>query len=161
MKISLRPLKSSDIDAFLTWATDEEVVKSLTWNAYTDRESAIKFLREVVENHPFFMAICLDNVVIGSITLESKKDKKETYRELGYVLAKKYWGKGFMTSAVNLATECGFKKFNLEIIEAYVDPDNISSMRVLEKAHFKRGPLLKDYIKFKNKMRDRVVFFKN
>ena len=49
MNISLRPLNSTDLDAFFTWGQDQDVTKSLFWDAYQNKESAKTFLKEVAE----------------------------------------------------------------------------------------------------------------
>lgn len=60
---------------------------------------------------------------------------KGTYLRLGYLLSKVMWGKGFATELVE-----GFihwcKENNISTVLAGVDPDNIASIRVLEKNNF-------------------------
>jgi RimJ/RimL family protein N-acetyltransferase len=68
----------------------------------------------------------------------------------GYLLNKKYWGKGYATEASRALLSFGFEKLGLHRIYAECDPDNLPSLRVLEKigmhregrlreAHFERG----------------------
>lgn len=54
-------------------------------------------------------------------------------------------GKGYTTEAVNLVVNYAFEILNLHRIEAGVMPDNLGSMRVLEKAGFhKEGIAIKN-----------------
>jgi RimJ/RimL family protein N-acetyltransferase len=120
--ITLRPLTSADIDAFIVWGMDDEVTKYLRWKSYQSRQQAEEFFKNVVEKHPWFQAIVVNDVVIGSMTLEQGTGDYRCKAELGYVSARKYWGHGYMTQAVQLAVERGFKEFGVARIEATVHP---------------------------------------
>lgn len=159
-QITLCNLTSHHLEHFYAWASDPDVVKFMTWEVYTSRISADKFLKEVAEKHVWFKAICLNNIPIGSITLTpSQTDPQQA--EFGYVLAKKYWGKGIATLAVKQAIELGFRDLPLTTIKAHVDPNNIASRRVLEKAGFINKGIIKDHILFKGRMRDSHLFSKS
>ncbi len=156
--ITLRKLSASDINAFYEWASDSQVAKNLTWNPYQSKKEALAFLTTIVDLHPWFMAICLDGKPIGSITLERKNGASQCRAELGYVLTRSYWGKGLMTKAVKLAIEQGFSDLNVVRIEAFVDPMNKASARVLEKAGFVKEGYLRNYLVFKGEVKDRLLY---
>ena len=59
--------------------------------------------------------------------------------EIGYVLAKKYWGKGLATELAKALLEYGFNQIGLKEICACVDFENIASQNVLLKAGFARA----------------------
>lgn len=157
-KITLRTLTSTDINDFMVWATDDEVTKNMMWNSYTNRSEAEAFFKDVVDKHPWFKAICFDGKVIGSITLDKGKGTHSCKAELGYVIARKFWGKGLGTQAIKLAIEMGFKELNVERIEAYVDPSNVASQRVLEKSGFTKEGLLKNFVIQKGFVKDRFIY---
>lgn len=157
-RVTLRSLTSDDLDSFYLWASDPEVAKTMTWEAYTSRVEAKKFLIETVENHPWFKAICVDGIPVGSITLAQGKGCASCRAELGYVLAKAYWGKNIATRAVKQAIEIGFSDLEIHRIEAFVDPDNIASQRVLVKSGMLCEGLLKNYTVFKGSARDRFIY---
>lgn len=157
-QIILKTLTSTDIDDFMEWATDDEVTKHMMWNSYTSRHEAESFLTNVVEKHLWFKAICLGKKVIGSITLDKGKGAHSCKAELGYVIAKKYWGNGCVTQAIKLSIETGFKDLDVERIEAYVDPTNIGSQRVLEKNGFTKEGLLKKSVVQKGTVKDRFLY---
>ena len=92
----------------MAWATDDEVTKYMMWNTYTSRNEAIVFFTTIVEKHPWFKAICLDGKVIGSITLDKGKGAHNCKAELGYVIARKYWGNGLATNAIQAAIKTAF-----------------------------------------------------
>jgi RimJ/RimL family protein N-acetyltransferase len=157
-RLALKPFTSSDIDDFMEWATDDEVTRYMMWNSYVSRNEAEFFFANVIEKHPWFKAICLDGKVIGSITLDKGKGAHNHSAELGYVIARKYWGRGLATQAVKLAINTGFEDLNIERIEAFVDPSNIGSQRVLEKNGFIREGLLRNYVIQKGLIKDRFVY---
>jgi [ribosomal protein S5]-alanine N-acetyltransferase len=157
-QISLRPLSSQDIDAFMEWASDNEVTSYLMWDSYCSKQQAILFFSQVVEKHPWFKAICLGDKVIGSLTLDKGKGVYSCKAELGYVLTRKYWGKGYATQAVKQALATGFSELEVERIEAYVDPSHTSSQRVLEKNGFAQEGLLKKYLIQKGIIKNRYLY---
>lgn len=157
-KVSLRPLKSTDLDAFMTWAGDAEVTATLMWDHYKDKVAAEKFLIEVVEKHEWFMAICLNEIPVGAITLTKKEGSGKCRAELGYVIAKTYWGKGLATQAVKLCLQQGYTDLGISRIEALVAVNHISSIRVLENAGLVREALLKNYLVHRGQVVDRYLY---
>lgn len=157
-KMTVKTLSSTDIDDFMEWATDDEVTRYMMWDSYKTRGAAEDFFNNVVEKHDWFKAICSGEKVIGSITLNKGKGTHSCKAELSYVLAKKYWGYGYATQAIQLALTTGFKELEVERLDAYVDLTNIGSQRVLEKNGFTREGLLRNYVIQKGIVKDRYVY---
>jgi len=57
--------------------------------------------------------------------------------EVGYLLSRRFWGRGYTTEGARAALQFGFERFELEQIIGLVHPENIASQRVLEKAGLK------------------------
>lgn len=53
--------------------------------------------------------------------------------EIGFLLSKPYWGKGFATEGAREGIKYGFETLGLETIVGIVHPENIASQGVLEK----------------------------
>jgi ribosomal-protein-alanine N-acetyltransferase len=53
--------------------------------------------------------------------------------EVGYLLARPYWGRGLATEGARLALDFGFTTLGIEEIVGIVHPENGASARVLEK----------------------------
>ena len=160
LKISLRHIKATDAAEFFIWAGDREVTETLFWDAHPSIEAAEVFLKNVAEAHPWFMAIIFKGKPVGAITLDQGKNRAQKKAELGYVLAKKCWGQGITTEAVKLALEKGFDDLSIVRIEAFVDPQNKGSVRVLEKSGMKNEGFLEKYLVHRNRVCDRFIFAK-
>ncbi|KAL9440397.1 hypothetical protein AB3S75_019124 [Citrus x aurantiifolia] len=155
--ISLRPFDLSDVEDSMLWASDDQVTRFCTWES----EDGINFFKnKVINNHPWFKAICLGNKPIGAILVTPNSgDCNKCRAILGYVVASKYWGKGIATRAVKMVTSIIFDEWpHLQRLEATVDVDNLASQKVLQKAGFKREGVLRKYITLKGKATDVVMF---
>lgn len=68
--------------------------------------------------------------------------------ELGYWLAKPFWGQGVMTQAVRVFCDWALQTFALERIQAHIFKANLASERVLQKAGFTlEGQMTRHYLK--------------
>ncbi|TKI55143.1 GNAT family N-acetyltransferase [Brevibacillus antibioticus] len=70
--------------------------------------------------------------------------KEFSKAEIGYDLAKEYWGIGLMQEAVIPIIDFGFTTMKLDLIEATVDPANLRSTRLLNRLGFQKQKELKD-----------------
>ncbi len=78
--------------------------------------------------------------------------------ELGYELNSTYQGKGLMTEAVSEAISFLFKQTSVNRVEAYVEPDNISSQKLAEKIGFTKEGTLRQYERCRGELIDICVF---
>jgi RimJ/RimL family protein N-acetyltransferase len=69
--------------------------------------------------------------IIGWAGLQYLPELDET--EVGFLLDRSFWGKGYATEAARASLRFGFEHFNLDHIIALVHPDNLASRRVIEK----------------------------
>jgi len=75
-----------------------------------------------------------ENKFIGFTGLKYLEDMDEV--DLGYRFMKEYWGKGIATESAKACLNLGFETLELNKIIAMVLPENIGSIRVLEKLNF-------------------------
>jgi len=78
--------------------------------------------------------------------------------EIGYALNPEYWSNGYMTETVKTLVEYGFSKIKLHSIEANVNPDNMSSIKLLEKIGFKKEAYFRENYLFNNKFYDSIIY---
>lgn len=161
-RVTLRPfeLSEADVDAIMSWASDNRVTRFQRRDSYTHKHQALDYLKTRVLPHPYHRAICYDNTVVGSISVSPcSGEGNERRASVGYRLAYDHWGKGIATAAVRKAVGEAFNKWKqLERLEAIADVENAGSQRVLEKAGFKREGVLRRYLVLKGEVRDMVMF---
>jgi len=68
---------------------------------------------------------------IGWCGLKNRPERNEV--DLGYRFIKSSWGKGYATEAAFACLKYGFEKLDLEKITGRAMPQNVGSLRVLEK----------------------------
>lgn len=83
----------------------------------------------------------------------------EHYRaEVGYMLNIEEHRKGYMLEAMQKVIDYGFKIMNLHSIEANINPQNIASKNLLEKAGFVREAYFKENYYFNGRFLDSEIF---
>ena len=109
--------------------TPEKTDEFLVWVEKYERENG--FCRwAVVEKS--------SSEIIGSCGFARLCDTHEI--DLGYLFARKHWGKGYATEIAEAALEYGFNNLGFREIIALTALDNIASQKVLKKIGFtKRG----------------------
>jgi ribosomal-protein-alanine N-acetyltransferase len=89
------------------------------------------------KNLAYNYAILLYDRIVGGIGL--RIDQHRPYiGEVGYFVAREYWGKGIAPKAVGMIEEIGFNQHDLERIELVTLKANKASMRVAEKCGYKK-----------------------
>jgi RimJ/RimL family protein N-acetyltransferase len=137
-RLRLRPFRLRDADDVLVYATDPEWARYLPVPQPYTQADAEKFIAGQVlldrEVHPAW-AIEHGGVVIGGIDLRFHFDHR--VGEMGYSIARSYWGLG-------LATEAAFAAYaSLNRIRAMADARNIGSLRAMEKLGMVREGVLR------------------
>ena len=101
-----------------------------------DAEEYIHAMLSSDKENTFAFAVTLDDQVIGSIGVFRCDNIHRRTAELGYYIGEKYWGNGYMTSAVRQI--CTYVFANPDIIRIFAEPfaKNVASCRVLEKSGF-------------------------
>lgn len=112
--------------------------------------------RKIDKEYSFGIFIKETDQLIGDIDLTGVlRDALQTCY-IGYSLDQEHNGKGYMTEAVKLIVDYGFKQLHLHRIVAGVMPTNIGSIRVLEKAGFEKEGFARKNVKINGKWEDHV-----
>ena len=94
-----KPLLSDAVPIFEQYAQNEEVTKYLTWQPHKNLKETKEFLRRCVKvwkdgtAFPWAIIRKSDHQFLGMIEIVGID---HAGLNVGYVLAKKYWGKGYM-----------------------------------------------------------------
>lgn len=78
--------------------------------------------------------------------------------EIGYWLVERARGRGLGSRAVALLARWALTDARLARVEALVEPDNVASQRVLEKAGFRREGHLRSYLVFDRRRADALIY---
>lgn len=112
----------------------------------------------MAESPPTQFAIEVGGCVVGGIGLIPGADVYRHSAELGYWLGEPHWGRGIMTAAVRAITEYAFDQFDLRRIAARVFEGNVGSIRVLEKAGYRREGRLRHAVVKEGRVLDEFVY---
>ncbi len=139
-RLTLRPFRKSDAEAmFFNWASDPLVTKYMTWAPHKSVEESrarCAFCEEESKKpNVYHWAIERNGELIGDIEL-GEIGESET-GNVGYCLARKYWGQGFMTEALGEVVRFAFEEVGLHRIDGMHVEQNIGSSRVMEKCGLK------------------------
>lgn len=137
-RVLLRPLSvRDDLDMYL-YASDPEVTRFLPWEPAPSPDSVRPFLEEQVarrrrgESMAFAIVFTETGRMVGSTDIMDMRMKRGQ-AELGYLIARPYWGRGLMTEAARLTLCCAFDTLGIERITAWADEENVASQRVMQK----------------------------
>jgi RimJ/RimL family protein N-acetyltransferase len=140
-RLHLRAFTPDDLDDLYMVFGDAEVMKYISGGKPRTREATETGLLRTIEGWQkrgfglWAVAEKDGGKVIGYCGLMFLEDTTEI--ELAYGLAKSAWGKGFATEAALASLKYGFEELKMERIVAVVNPQNVSSQRVLEKLGMK------------------------
>jgi RimJ/RimL family protein N-acetyltransferase len=144
-RLHLRPFRLQDADAVLAYATDIEWARFLPVPQPYSAADAERFLAGQVlldrQRQPSW-AIEYAGAVRGGINI--RFDFENRVGELGYGIARGYWGQGLTTEAGWAVLDLAFSVYAiLNRVRAMADPRNIGSLRVMEKLGMIREGLLR------------------
>jgi ribosomal-protein-alanine N-acetyltransferase len=96
--------------------------------------------------------------LIGGITVGNIRHGVSQSAQIGYWIGEPYAGQGLMLEAVGLVCDFAFDTLRLHRIEAACSPDNVRSVRVLEKAGFQREGLLRAYLRINGSWQNHYLY---
>lgn len=140
-RLLLRTFTPADAELVYELNLDPEVTR-YTGDPIKDVQHAEQVLEQVIlpqyalYNHGRWAVLVKPEMeFIGWCGLKARPERDEI--DLGYRFMKKAWGKGYATEAAYACLEYGFEKLSLPRIVGRAMPQNIGSLRVLEKCNMK------------------------
>lgn len=134
-----------DVESFTSIKQAEELIQR--WNERFESSEAIRW----------GITLKSENRVIGTCGFHGWM-KNHYKAHIGYELTPEYWYQGFMTEVAQKITEYGFNNLGFNRIEAFVEPENVGSRKVLSKIGFREEGILKENYYWKNRFVDNVLF---
>ena len=147
-RLAIRQLSKEDAKDLLLLRSNLEVGIYIPRTPYQSIEESIAF---IIKSETW---ISNNESIIWAIAT-----KKEDYRaEVGYELHPDYWRKGIMQEALAPVLDYGFKTMKLHSIAAVISPDNIASIKLVEKNRFVKEAHFKEDYYDKGEFRDTAIY---
>ena len=140
-RILLRPWRESDAETLYKYASDPEVGPRAGWAPHQSVEESLKIIRTVfntgtmwaVEWKATSKAIgCVGYLPTSASNLQITDDQAE----VGYWIARPYWGRGICTEAMRLVIDYCFRVKGFSVLWGDYFPENPASGKVMEKCGF-------------------------
>lgn len=157
----------TDADAeeiFARYASDPVVTRYLLWPPHRTVEETREFLRkkdaerEKLGGKSWLLILRSSGVLLGSIGCR----RVETHvLQFGYCLAHDSWGKGYATEATRAMVKVWLDIPSIWRVQAFCDPANVASARVLERAGLTYEGTLRKYVlspNLDNELRDAHLY---
>ena len=139
-RLILRPFASGDVEAAFGWFGDPVVMRFTPTGPDTSIDQTKARLANYQEHqttHGFSKWIILERRLGGAIGDSGLlKLEEHGWIDLGFRLAQRYWGRGLATEAASAWVRAAFNDFHIHRLTALVHPENVASIRVLEKLRF-------------------------
>ncbi len=162
-RLTLRPLREDDAGAMHAAFGDPDCVVYWWRGAHESLDETRKMVGENATSTTYRTWAITEpdgpdaDQALGWVTLV---DVRPDVANIGYILRRDRWGRGYMTEAAGAVAAHGFDKLGLQRIGADVDPDNAASIGVLEALGFAREGHLRAAWKTHLGPRDSVIFGK-
>jgi len=134
-----RPRASDEAAVFSRYASDPDVTRYMSWPTHRsleDTRAFIRFCDDLWARWPRagpLLVFARDGVtLLGGAGIGNETD---TVAQIGYVLARDAWGRGYATEALLASVEAA-RAAGVRMLEAGVHVEHRVSCRVLEKANF-------------------------
>lgn len=140
-RLILRKATKADGNEIIFSRFDQIINKSINRSFTDNLKETEKFINKIPKRQNINWNITLKSnlKMIGTICLWNFSEDQKTV-EVGYDLYPQFQGMGIMSEALKCVVDYGFKKLELEKIEAYTHRGNEASKRLLEKNNFTLVP---------------------
>jgi len=140
-RLVLGPWQSSDWTAFRSIATDTEVMRYITGGTPWTDDQIRNFVDRQVKLYSergfcrWKLLAKTTGEMIGFCGVGFWSDAPDP--EIGWWLAPRFWGRGLATEAARTALRDVFERVRLERIISVARPENVASIRIMEKLGLK------------------------
>ena len=136
-----------------TWAPD-----ALSYAAFRRRVTRYATDWRDDEGYSFFIWRNSDAQLVGGIGLTYVRRGVSETASVGYWLGQSFTGRGYMTEALKLAADFGFRTQQLHRLEAACLPHNMPSRRLLERVGFRPEGYAKGYLRIDGLWQDHQLY---
>lgn len=164
-RLILRRLRYEDAEEiFYTYSSKEEATRYLSWRTHQKIEDTHDFLNYAIHgwergsDFSFSIRLKASNQLVGSFGLLNDLGKIQ----FGYVFSPCHWGRGYATEVCQRMMTLLDTFPQIYRVSTFVDVENKSSVRVLEKSGLIREATLAKWFRFVNQdmqPKDCVLFY--
>lgn len=140
-RLVLRNIAESDLYDFYDFARDPEVGPRAGWQPHRSLDESRAFL-SMFKKRPLYFAITVkgEDRMIGSIeAMGYGLENHGKVKEIGYVLCRREWGKGYMTEACQAMVDFCFEVLGCEKLLCESFEPNKASANVQRKCGFEEA----------------------
>lgn len=136
-RLRLRPFRPDDFEAYAAMCADTEVMRYVGERGVLGREDAWRQMAMLAGHwqlRGFGMWAVEERetgAFVGRVGLHYPEGWPD--REVGWALARRFWGLGYATEAGRAAIEVAFGRLGWQRIISLIDPANVRSMRLAER----------------------------
>ena len=157
--VELREFKAGDADLLVEYLNSPELSLHFAGNLPQPyKKSDAEWWINEGSQQGIIRAITYQGVLAGSIGIHPKRLVFSRGAEVGYWLAKKFWGLGIASQVLQRLVDIAFSTTDLVRLQATVFERNKASARVLEKSGFKLEGVLEKAV-FKNGRFDNAAIY--
>jgi [ribosomal protein S5]-alanine N-acetyltransferase len=140
-RLVVRIVERSDLPGLLLVNGDDEVTHFLpyaTWQSAADADAWFDRMAGIQATGTALQFVVVEKETgtpVGTCLL-FRYDQGSSRVELGYVLGRAHWGRGYMREALRALLGHAFDGMGVRRVEAEVNPANVASVRILESIGF-------------------------
>jgi len=138
-RLALRPLVTADVPALYRLYADPEAMRYWSSAARDQLAQAEAYCEAALAGYQsgelLRLGLDVGGQLAGVINLYNFS-RQNRRCDIGYMLGRDYWGKGYMQEAMTAMLDYAFGPLQLHRIEADIDPRNSASARLLKSLHF-------------------------
>lgn len=146
-RLTLRWLEAGDAQAQFAIYCDPECMRYWSSAPWTSLDQADDFYAKTAQAYAdgngmrFAIILTATGELIGNCSLHALFPQNRRC-ETGYVLSRQHWGHGYAAEAMRALLDFGFTEWQLNRVEADIDPRNTGSARLLTTLKFKKEGFL-------------------
>ncbi len=148
-RVALRAITADDAPALFELFSDREVTRYWSRPPFTHLAQARKLVRDIHAGYrsgelvQWGVTLRGADELVGTCTLLHFA-RASRRAEVGYALARGFWGQGLMRDALGTLVNHAFTALDCHRLEADIDPANAASARILEALGFVREGHLRE-----------------
>ena len=138
-RLNIRLYRADEKDHAVNLFTDAEVMRHVDMGVISTEAAEALWKKLIEDFYPngkttiYGIFAKTDESYVGHCSIRPRPSKTEDW-EIGYILRKEAWGKGFATEIATRLIRFGFEELNLSQVFATIDEENLNSVKVAEKA---------------------------